>query len=269
MSKPAARVRTKAGANAGTKSAAEAGAKTGAKTGAKAATASSRAAGKPKSSNGKRQVRTIAKSDRAKAGQMLELLCQRYPEADCELTFANDFELLISVILSAQTTDVQVNKVTPGLFAAFPTPQALAEAPPRAVQELIRPTGYYNAKAKNIQACSAGLVERFAGCVPKTQAELMTMPGVGRKTANVVLGVLHDIPGWTVDTHVQRLSNRLGLTRNADPAKIEKDLEKLFSREDWNQNSITLIWHGRRICYARKPDCPACPIAHLCPSSSL
>lgn len=201
------------------------------------------------------------------AQEIMDLLCKRYPDADCELTFKNDFELLIAVILSAQCTDITVNKVTPKLFKRFPTPKALAEANLEEVKQLIRPTGFFNAKARNIQACAEGLIQKFGGKVPKTVEELTTLAGAGRKTANVVLGVAHDIPGWSVDTHVQRLSKRLGFSKEEDPLKIEKDLQKLFPNEDWSKLSITLIWHGRRTCYARKPDCPNCPVNHLCPSS--
>jgi endonuclease III len=201
------------------------------------------------------------------AGEMMGLLCKLYPDADCELTFKNDYELLTAVILSAQTTDVQVNKVTPKLFAKYPTAQALAQANLDEVKELIKPTGYYNNKAKSIQACASALVLHFAGRVPNTLDDLITLPGVGRKTANVVLGVIHKIPGWTVDTHVQRLSQRLGLTKNSDPYKIELDLQRLFPKQDWTKYSITLIWHGRRLCFARNPDCSSCPLNDLCPSS--
>jgi endonuclease III len=211
--------------------------------------------------------KSVPKAATAKAQEMMQLLCRQYPDADCELTFKNDFELLISVILSAQTTDVQVNKVTPALFANFPGAKALAQADPEAVKKLIRPTGYFNSKAKSIQSCAQELLVKFKGQVPNTLEELVTLPGVGRKTANVVLGVVHNIPGWTVDTHVQRLSKRLGFTKNDDPHKIELDLQKLFPGQDWSKLSITLIWHGRRQCYARNPDCPSCPLKHLCPSS--
>lgn len=207
------------------------------------------------------------KAGREQAHEMMALLCKRYPDAECELTYKNDFELLISVILSAQCTDVTVNKVTPKLFKRFPTPKALALADLEEVQQLIRPTGFFNAKARNIQACAKGLLEKFGGRVPETVEELTKLAGVGRKTANVVLGVAHGIPGWSVDTHVQRLSKRLGFSKEEDPLKIEKDLQKLFPNDDWSKLSITLIWHGRRTCYARKPDCANCPINHLCPSS--
>jgi endonuclease III len=206
--------------------------------------------------------------NKSTACQMLEILDKRYPDAHCELDWKNDFQLLVAVILSAQTTDVQVNKITPALFARFPTPQALAGAPEDVVKTIIRTTGYYNNKTKSIQACARAIVEHFGGKVPKTLEELVTLPGVGRKTANVVLSTAHGVPGWSVDTHVQRLSQRLGLSTSDDPATIEIDLQKHFPEESWSKYSITLIWHGRRTCHARNPDCPGCPINHLCPSSS-
>lgn len=201
------------------------------------------------------------------AGEMMRLLRKRYPDAECELTYKNDFELLISVILSAQTTDVQVNKVTPKLFQTFPTAKALAEADIEDVKEIIKATGYYNNKAKTIQGCAQALVGNFGSTVPCTLDELVTLPGVGRKTANVVLGVIHKIPGWAVDTHVQRLSKRMGLTVNEDPLKIEVDLQNIYPDQDWSLYGITMIFHGRRLCYARNPECHECPINHLCPSS--
>jgi len=201
------------------------------------------------------------------AAKIMTLLCRQYPDAFCELNFKTPFQLLISVILSAQTTDASVNKVTPNLFREFPDAAALSRANPERVRELIKSTGFFNAKANNIQACAQKLVEEFDGQVPKDQASLITLPGVGRKTANVVLGVLYDIPGWSVDTHVQRLSQRLGFTKETDPVKIEKDLEKLFPNQDWSKLSITLIFHGRRICTARKPACDKCPVDKLCPSA--
>jgi len=209
-------------------------------------------------------VKAVTKSS---AHKMMALLCQTYPDAFCELKFKSPFQLLISTILSAQTTDASVNKVTGVLFKAYPDARALASADIKCIREIVKPTGYYNAKAANIQACAQQLVDEFAGEVPKTQAELTTLRGVGRKTANVVLGVLYGIRGWTVDTHVQRLSKRLGFTKEKDPAKIEKDLEKLFPDDDWSKLSITLIFHGRRICFAKKPACHICPIDKLCPSA--
>src|SRR6185437_6225848 len=167
----------------------------------------------------------------------------------------------------AQTTDANVNKVTPQLFRRFPTAKALAEAPIDEVKNIIRSTGYYNAKSQNIQACAQALVTRFGGEVPNNIEDLTNLPGVGRKTANVVLGVAFNVPGWTVDTHVQRLSYRLGFSEESDPAKIETDLQKLFPEADWTKYSITLIWHGRRCCFARNPNCAGCPVNRLCPSS--
>ncbi len=209
------------------------------------------------------------KVSKAVAQSIMDALCRTYPDADCELEFASDFQLLIAVILSAQTTDVTVNKVTPELFKRFATARALAEADLDEVKQIIRPTGYYNAKAANIQACARAMVQQFGGKVPVTREELMKLPGVGRKTANVVLGVAHKIPGWSVDTHVQRLSQRLGFTRQTDPYKIELDLEKLFPGKEASRYSITLIWHGRRLCFARNPNCPQCPVNQLCPSSTV
>ena len=222
-----------------------------------------------KSRGKKAKVPDVALVSKPVAQEMLTALCKLYPDADCELDFKNSFELLISVILSAQTTDVQVNKATPALFKRFPTAKALAEGDLDEIKDLIKPTGFFNAKATNIQRCAQALVERFNGEVPKTLEELTTLPGAGRKTANVVLGVAFDVPGWTVDTHVQRLSARLGLTKETDPYKIELDLQKTFPNKDWSKYSITLIWHGRRLCYARNPDCAHCPINNLCPSSEV
>lgn len=210
------------------------------------------------------KFKRVSKND---AQESMRLLRERYPDADCELIFKNAFELLISVILSAQTTDANVNRATPNLFKRFPTPKALAEADLDEIKSLVKSTGYFNSKATNIQACARALVERFNGEIPTNLHDLTTLPGVGRKTANVLLGVAFDVPGWTVDTHVQRLSYRLGFSEQTDPAKIETDLQKLFPERDWTKDSITLIWHGRRCCYARTPDCPACPVNHLCPSS--
>lgn len=203
------------------------------------------------------------------AHEMMKRLQKLYPDADCELNFDSPYQLLTAVILSAQTTDVQVNKVTGKLFSRFPTAKSLAEGSIDEIKEIIKPTGYFNAKAQSIQSCAQQLVLRFGGKVPNSLEELTTLPGVGRKTANVVLGVEFGQRGWTVDTHVQRLSKRLGLTKNADPYKIELDLIKLFPDEDWSNLSITIIWHGRRMCFARNPDCPACPLNDICPSSMV
>lgn len=213
------------------------------------------------------KVKTVGLVSKELAQEMMHDLCKLYPDADCELTHKNDFELLTSVILSAQTTDVTVNKVTPNLFKKFPTAKALAEGDLDDIKELIKATGFFNNKAKAIQACASAIMTQFNGKVPNTLEELTKLPGVGRKTANVVLGVVHNIPGWTVDTHVQRLSQRLGFTKNTDPYKIEMDLQELFPKQDWTKYSITIIWHGRRLCFARKPDCIHCPLNRSCPSS--
>lgn len=205
--------------------------------------------------------------DKKTAQAAMDLLCRTYPDADCELNYDSDFQLLIAVILSAQCTDQTINKVTAKLFKAYPTAKDLAEADIDHVKELIKASGYYNAKAKNIQACAQMLVTKYGGTVPTDHALLTELPGVGRKTANVVLGVAHGQPGWSVDTHVQRLCHRLGFSNQIDPNKIETDLEKLFPGQDWSKLSITIIWHGRRCCFARKPNCSACPVKDLCPSS--
>lgn len=217
-------------------------------------------------SKSEKPVKLVSKK---KAAQIAAGLKELYPDADCELEFKDTFQLLTSVILSAQTTDVQVNKVTGKLFEKYPRAIDLAQAPLDDIKQIIRPTGYYNAKANNIQQCAQALVEDYDSVVPDSLEELVKLPGVGRKTANVVLGVAFGVPGWTVDTHVQRLSKRLGFTREKDPYKIELDLQKLFPKEDWTKLSITIIWHGRRLCYARKPDCIQCPINKLCPSAEL
>ena len=204
-----------------------------------------------------KQTQKTTQVSKAKAKQMVDELCKLYPDAQCELNFDNNYQLLTAVILSAQTTDVQVNKVTQLLFKKYPQAIDLAEAALDDIKEIVRPTGYYNAKANNIQQCAQALVARHGGIVPDNMDELVKLPGVGRKTANVVLGV----------AHVQRLSRRVGFTRETDPVKIESDLQKLFPGEDWSKISITIIWHGRRMCYARKPDCLQCPINKLCPSA--
>lgn len=211
----------------------------------------------------------VPKAGRAQAREIMDALLSLYPDSACELVFASDFQLLIAVILSAQCTDQQVNRVTEKLYARFPDAKALAEADLEEIKAIIKPTGYFNAKANNIQNCARMLITKYGGKVPQSVEELTILPGVGRKTANVVLGVLHNIPGWSVDTHVQRLSKRFGFTREEDPLKIENDLQKLFPGEDWSKLSITIIWHGRRLCYARKPACGECPLQSFCPSSEV
>ncbi len=195
------------------------------------------------------------------------ILKARYPDVKTQLDYHTPFELLIATILSAQCTDKQVNSVTPKLFQKLSTPQAFADAPLELIEELIHSTGFYHNKAKNINACAKALLENYGGIVPKTLEELVKLPGVGRKTANVVLGAAFGIPGIVVDTHVSRIAGRLGFTAQSDPAKIEQDLMKLIPKKDWSDFSLHLVYFGRDLCKARKPDCPACPVSELCPYS--
>ena len=202
---------------------------------------------------------------KARAKKIVKILRKEYPDAKCPLHHKNAVELLVATILSAQCTDERVNKVTPALFAKYGSAADFAEAKQPELEKLIHSTGFYKAKAKNIIGCCKGLVEKFNGEVPKNIDDLVTLPGVGRKTANVVLSEMWDIPGFTVDTHFKRVSFRLGLTKNTDPEKIEQDAMKLLPPKDWNYMSIGLILHGRRYCMARKPNCGECPLAKLCP----
>ena len=205
----------------------------------------------------------------ARAVKILASLRRAYPDAHCELNFSNPLELLVATILSAQCTDKRVNIVTAELFKKFRTARNYADAPLAEVEEAIKSTGFFRNKAKNIQACCRKLVERHRGEVPRTMEELHSLDGVGRKTANVVLGNAFDINvGVVVDTHVSRLSQRLGLTREKTPEKIELALMKLVPQGDWTIFSHWLIWHGRRRCDARKPDCVRCEIRDLCPTGS-
>jgi endonuclease-3 len=187
-----------------------------------------------------------------------------YPEFE-GLDYANPLQLLIAVILSAQCTDARVNKITPALFAKLPTARDFAECPIKELEQLIKPSGFYKSKAKNIKACCTELVNRFNGEVPESLEDLVTLAGVGRKTANVVRGHAFETPGITVDTHVGRLSRRLGLTRHRDPVKVELALAEIVPQSEWLHFSGRLIMHGRAICLARKPRCERCPIADLCP----
>ncbi|HEX6274470.1 MAG TPA: endonuclease III [Polyangiaceae bacterium] len=192
----------------------------------------------------------------------------RHADAHCELVHSSPFELIVATVLSAQTTDILVNQATPELFRRWPTPEALANADSSEVERVVGSLGFFRQKTKSIQGLSKRLVDEHGGTVPKTLAELVKLPGVGRKTANVVLGVAFGTPeGVVVDTHVQRLSQRLGWTRKTDPVDIEQDLMKAFPRDDWDLLSHVLIFHGRRLCTARKPACAACPVAELCPSA--
>jgi endonuclease III len=213
-----------------------------------------------------RAPRTVAARKQV-AAVVLEALEREYPDAHCELDHRNAFELLCATILSAQCTDVRVNMVTPALFARYPDAESLAAARQEDVEEIVRSTGFFRSKAKNLIAMAGALVDRHGGEVPRTIAELAALAGVGRKTANVILGNAFDInEGIVVDTHVQRLSRRLGLTREADPVAIEQALMPLFPREKWALLSHLLIWHGRRTCHARHPKCAACVVQAVCPS---
>ncbi|HEV8600929.1 MAG TPA: endonuclease III [Gemmatimonadales bacterium] len=217
---------------------------------------------------------SFAKESRAarkrRAAEIFSRLSAEYPDARCELDFRTPYELLVATILSAQCTDVRVNLVTPEFFRRYPTPAALARAEREDVEELIRSTGFFRNKARNLIGMAQALTERHQGKVPREMARLRELPGVGRKTANVILGNAYGInEGVTVDTHVTRLSARLQLTRQKTPEKIEQDLMALFPQADWALLSHLLIWHGRRICIARKPRCELCVVNELCPSARV
>lgn len=205
------------------------------------------------------------KSQRANA--LAARLAKLYGDVECPLTHRNTFELLIAVILSAQCTDAAVNKVTPALFDRYPTPAALADADISDIEHLIRTLGLFRAKAKSLKRCAGQLINDFAGAVPSAMDELTRLAGVGRKTANVIRGHAFDIPGIAVDTHCGRLSRRLGLTRQQDPVKVEKQLARILPPKEWTGFSHRLIIHGRRVCHARKPACDKCNLNSLCPSS--
>jgi endonuclease-3 len=206
-----------------------------------------------------------AGTDPARVAAILAGLDAAYPEAVCELTHANPFQLLISTILSAQCTDVRVNQVTAELYKKYRTPEHFAYATPSELEQEIRPTGFFRNKTKSVMGASKTIVETFGGVVPRTMEEILTLPGVARKTGNVVLGSGYGIAvGVVVDTHVIRLSNRLDLTKNTEPKKIEQDLMKILPQEKWIQFSHQIIWHGRRVCVARKPRCVDCNLEKLC-----
>lgn len=209
----------------------------------------------------------LAKVRRAR--RINRLLAQRYPDAHCELDFVSPWQLLVATVLSAQTTDVRVNEVTPALFARYPDPASLAAADPAEVEQLIHPTGFFRAKTRSLIGLSATLVERHRGVVPKRMTDLVALPGVGRKTANVVLGNAFGVPGLTVDTHFGRLSRRLRWTDSDDPVQVETDVGALFPKREWTLLSHRLIFHGRRTCHSRRPACGACPLTRLCPSYGI
>jgi endonuclease-3 len=204
------------------------------------------------------------------AAELYRRLAELYPDAHCELDHRNGWELLVATILSAQCTDRRVNMVTPHLFAAYPTPAAMARAAHADVEEIIRSTGFFRQKARSIIGVAAAVMDAHGGRVPETMEQLVKLPGVGRKTANVVLGnALGTNEGVVVDTHVGRLAARLGLTSETDPIHVEQDLMKLFPREQWTMLAHLLIWHGRRVCDARRPRCGDCVLATICPSAMV
>lgn len=200
--------------------------------------------------------------------QIIARLQATYPDAHCELDYETPIQLLVATILSAQCTDARVNMTTPALFARFPTVEALAGADPVEMEELVRPTGFYRQKARYIREAATRILTEYGGEVPSDLDELLTLPGVARKTANVVRGEIFGLSdGITVDTHVKRLAARLGLTTATDPVKVERDLMAIIPRESWREISHLLIWHGRRLCTARKPACHECPLNDICPSA--
>ena len=203
-------------------------------------------------------------NDQKRVKEIIKILSKKIPDSRVALRSSNPFELLIATILSAQCTDAKVNQVTVALFKKYRSAEEYSKASLTELEENIRPTGFYRNKAKSIQKCCQELAARFGGEVPRTLEELVTLPGVGRKTANVILGNAFGIPGIVVDTHVHRVSRRIGLTRNEDPTKIEFDLMEIVPKEEWIHFSNLLVWHGRRTCVARKPLCERCPIRKLC-----
>jgi endonuclease-3 len=206
----------------------------------------------------------LARTRRAR--RIDRLLTERFPDAHCELDFTSPLELVVATVLSAQTTDVRVNSVTPTLFGRYRSAADYASADREELEAIIQPTGFFRAKTQALIKLGDKLVSDFGGEVPNRLEQLTALPGVGRKTANVVLGNAFGIPGITVDTHVGRLSRRLGFTTDEDPVKVEQDLAAIFPRKDWTMLSHRLIFHGRRICHSRKPACGACPVSKLCPS---
>ena len=203
-------------------------------------------------------------SDQRRAKEIIKILSQEIPDSTVALQFSNPLDLLVATILSAQCTDVKVNQVTLVLFKKYRSARDYAESNLATLEAEIRPTGFYRNKAKSLQKCCQELVKRFGGEVPKALEDLVTLPGVGRKTANVILGNAFGIPGVVVDTHVRRVSQRIGLTKNDDPVKIEFDLMEIVPKEEWTHFSNLLVWHGRRTCVARKPLCGICPVRKWC-----
>jgi len=196
-------------------------------------------------------------------------LSKNYPNVSCELDYKNAFQLLVATVLSAQCTDKRVNQTTPALFKKYPNPQKMAKADLKDIQNLVKSTGFFRAKAKNIKGLSNKIMEEFDGKMPSNLEDLITLPGVGRKTANVVLGHAFGIPGITVDTHFGRLSRRFGWSKQNNPVKVEFEVGELIPEKEWTNLSQRMIWHGRRVCHSRKPACGACALAKLCPSYGI
>ncbi len=203
---------------------------------------------------------------KVRARVIYRILSKTYPNVRCELNYKTPYQLLVATVLSAQCTDKRVNQTTPALFKSYPNPLKMAQADIKDIQRLVKSTGFYRAKAKNIKSLSSKIITDFNGKVPNNLESLITLPGVGRKTANVVLGHAFDIPGITVDTHFGRLSRRFGWSKSLDPIKVEFEVGDLIPRKEWTNLSQRLIWHGRRVCHSRKPACGACPITKFCPS---
>ena len=201
-----------------------------------------------------------------RARRINKALAEQYPYAHAELDFRSPFELVVATVLSAQTTDVLVNQITPALFARYPDARSMAEAEPAELEAIIKPTGFFRAKARNLMALGTKLVDDYDGEVPGRLEDLVKLPGVGRKTANVVLGNAFGVPGITVDTHFGRLAHRFGWTESDDPVRIESDVAELFEPKDWTMLSHRVVFHGRRVCHSRKPACGACAVANWCPS---
>ena len=211
----------------------------------------------------------VDKETRSQAKAIYRILTKTYPDIRCELDYQNPLQLIIATVLSAQCTDKRVNAVTPALFKKYGDVKAFAKADLREIEALVFQTGFYRAKARHIKGLATKILIDFGGEVPETLEELITLPGVGRKTANVVLGHAFDIPGITVDTHFGRLSRRFGWTTEKDPVKVERIVGELIPRAEWTNLSQRMIWHGRRICHSRKPACGICPVAKICPSVGL
>jgi endonuclease III len=230
----------------------------------KSAASKSKARNHGKTAKGAKAAQA-ARTDPKRVATILAKLDEAYPNATCELKHENAFQLLISTILSAQCTDVRVNQVAETLYKKYPNPEAFAYATPSELEQDIRPTGFFRNKTKSVMGASKAIVEKFGGQVPRTMDEILTLPGVARKTGNVVLGTAYGIAsGVVVDTHVMRLSQRLDLSRNEDPKKIEQDLMQILPQDKWIQFSHQLIWHGRRVCHARKPKCLECNLEKVC-----